>query len=80
MTGHVRSVLTRRCPASGHIVNTGVRGVLTGASGHPVEAHNGSFFSPCYKYHLNSCVGYFCLFQQLRNTLESAKKSKVLVR
>ena len=61
MTGRVWSVLTERWPASGHTVNIGVRGVLTGASGHPVEAHNGSFFSPCYKYHLHSCVGVLLL-------------------
>ena len=35
--------------ASDHTVNTGVRGVLTGESGHPAETHNGSFFNPCYK-------------------------------
>ena len=34
---------------------------LTGASGHPAEAYNGSFFSPCYKYHLHSCVGVLLL-------------------
>ena len=29
---------------------------MIGAFGHPVEAHNGSFFSPCYKQKLHSCV------------------------
>ena len=29
---------------------------MTGASGHPAEAHNGSFFSHAYKYFLHSCV------------------------
>ena len=80
MTGCIRSVLTECCPASGHNLNTGFRGELTGASGHPVEAHNGSFFNQGYKYFLHSCEGYFCSFQQLRNTFEGAKKSKVLVR
>ena len=61
MTGHVRSMLTRRWPVSGQHLTTGIWGVLTGASGHPVEAHNGSFFSPCYKYHLHSCVGVLLL-------------------
>ena len=61
MTGHVRSVLTERWPASGHTVNIGVRGELTGASGHPAEAHNGLFFSRCYKYFIHSCVGVLLL-------------------
>ena len=61
MTGRVRSVLTGRCPASGHNLNTGFRGELTGASGHPAEAHNGPFFSRCYKYFLHSCVGVLLL-------------------
>ena len=56
MTGRVRSVLMGRCPASGHHLNTGARGELTGASGHPAEAHNGLFFSHAYKYFLHSCV------------------------
>ena len=72
--------MTERWSASGHTINTRVWGVLTGASGHPVEAHNSSFFSPYYKYSLHSCVWDFCSFQQVRNTFESAKKSKVLVR
>ena len=53
--------MTGRWPASGHTLNTGVQGELTGASGHPAEAHNGSFFSRCYKYHLHSCVGALLL-------------------
>ena len=61
VTGRVRSVLTGRCPAFGHTINTGVRGELTEASGHPAEAHNGLFFSRCYKYHLHSCVGVLLL-------------------
>ena len=56
MTGHVQSVLIGRCLASDHNLNTGFWGELTGASGHPVEAHNGSFFSHGYKYFLHSCV------------------------
>ena len=50
VTGRVRSVLTERCPASDHNLKTGFRGELTGRpvnltkeSGHPAEAHNGSF-------------------------------------
>ena len=61
MTGLVRLVLTGRCPAFGHYFNTGVRGELTGESGHPTEAHNNSFFSRCYKYFLHSCVGVLLL-------------------
>ena len=36
-------------PASGQHLNTGVRVELTGASGHPAEAHSGSFFRLSYK-------------------------------
>jgi hypothetical protein len=54
-------ISTGRWPASGHTLNTRVQGELTGVSGHPVEAHNGSFFSPCYKYFLHSCVGALLL-------------------
>ena len=43
MTEHVRSVLTERWPVSGHNLNCTEAGELTGASGHPTEAHNGSF-------------------------------------
>ena len=39
----------RMLPASGQHLITGVRIELTGVSGHPVEAHNGLFFSWCYK-------------------------------
>ena len=80
MTGHVQSVLIGRCLASDHNLNTGFWGELTGASGHPVEAHNGSFFSHVINTTFIRVWGYFCSFQQLRNTFESAKKSKVLVR
>ena len=76
MTGHVRSVLTERWPASGHTVNIGVRGVLTGASGHPVEAHNGSFFSPCYKYFLHSCVGVLLLIPTAENHLRECQEEQ----
>ena len=34
---------------------------MTGASGHPAEAYNGSFFSHAYKYFLYSCVGVLLL-------------------
>ena len=61
MIGRVWSVPTRCWLAFGRTVNTRVRGELTGASGHPAEAHNGSFFSPCYKYFLHSCVGVLLL-------------------
>ena len=53
---------------------------LTGASGHPIEAHNGSFLTRCINTSSIHVRGYFCSFQQLRNTLESAKESKNLVR
>ena len=61
MTGRVRSVLTGCCLAFGHNLNTRVRGELTGASGHPVEAHNGLCFNRVYKYFLHSCVGILLL-------------------
>ena len=80
MTGRVRSVLTGRWPASGHTINTGFQGELTSASGHPVEAHNSSFLAHVINTTSIRVWGYFCSFQQLRNTFESAKKSKVLVR
>ena len=76
MTGRVRSVLTERWPASGHTVNTGVRGVLTGASGHPAEAHNGLFFSPCYKYHLHSCVGVLLLIKIAEKHLRECQEEQ----
>ena len=79
MTGRVRSVLIGCCPASGHTVNTRVWGILIGASGHLAEAHNGLFFSRCYKYHLHSCVGVLLLIPTAEKHL-SVKKSKVLVR
>ena len=60
-TRRVWSVLIGRCPVSSHTLNIGVRGELTGASGHPAEAHNGLFFSRCYKYHIHSCVGVLLL-------------------
>jgi hypothetical protein len=34
---------------------------MTGASGHSAEAHNGSFFSRCYKYLIPSCEGVLLL-------------------
>jgi hypothetical protein len=34
---------------------------MTGASGHPVEAHNGSFWTWVYKYFLYSCEGALLL-------------------
>ena len=34
---------------------------MTGASGHPAEAHNGLFFSHGFKYFLHSCVGVLLL-------------------
>ena len=48
-------------PASGHHLNTGPRVELTGASGHPAEAHNGLFFSRCCKYFTPSCEGLLLL-------------------
>ena len=74
--------MTGRYPASGHHLITGVRGVLTGASGHPAEAHNGSFFSPCYKYSLHSCVGALLLIptaeKHLRECQEKQGPTKVI--
>ena len=34
---------------------------MTGASGHPAEAHNSSFFNQGYKYFLHSCEGALLL-------------------
>ena len=34
---------------------------MTGASGHPAEAHNGSFLNGVYKCFLHSCVGVLLL-------------------
>ena len=39
----------RTLTASGQHLNTGVQVELAEASGHPAGAHNGSFFSRCYK-------------------------------
>ena len=39
----------RTLPAFGQYIFTGSRVELTGASGHPAEAHNGSFFRLPYK-------------------------------
>ena len=61
--------MTGRCPASGHNLNTGVWGELTEASGHPAEAHNGSFFSHGYKYFLHSCVEVLLLIQTIEKHL-----------
>ena len=61
MTERVRSVLTGHCLVSNHYLITRIRGELTDASGHPVEAHNGSFFNQVYKYFLHSCEGVFLL-------------------
>ena len=69
MTGHVQSVLTGRCLASGHHLNTGVRGELIGASGHPAEAHNSSFFNQGYKYFLYSCEGVLFLIPTVEKHL-----------
>ena len=68
--------------ASGHTVNTGVWGILTGAFGHPVEAHDSSFFSRCYKYHLHSCVVVLLLIptagKHLRECQEEQDPSEVI--
>ena len=61
MTRRVQSVLTGRWTASDHTLITRVQGELTGASGHPAEEHNGSFFNQGYKYNLHSCVGVLLL-------------------
>jgi hypothetical protein len=55
---------------------------MTGASRHPAEAHNGLFFSPCYKYHLHSCVGGLLLIpiaeKHLRECQEEQGPSEVI--
>ena len=76
MTRRVRSVLTGLWPASGHTVNTGVQGVLTGASGHPVEAHNGSFLAYVINTTSFRVWGYFCSFQQLRKHLRECQEEQ----
>ena len=63
-------------PASGQLLTTGVRGVLTGTSGHPTEAHNGSFFSQCYKYNLRSCVGVLLLIPTAEKHLRECQKEQ----
>ena len=82
MTGHIRSMLTGCWPVSGHTINTGVQGILTEASSHPIEAHNGLFFSRCYKYNLHSCVGVLLLIptaeKHLREWQEEQGPSKVI--
>ena len=60
-----------------------VRSLLTGPYQRPVtpQRHITVRFSAGVINTTSARVwGYFCSFQQLRNTLESAKKSKVLVR
>ena len=42
---------------------------MTGAFGHPAEAHNGLFFSPYYKYFLHSCVEVLLLIQTIEKHL-----------
>ena len=76
MIGRVRSVLIGRCPAFGHTVNTGVRDVLIRASGHPAEAHNISFFSPCYKYSLHSCVRVLLLIPTAEKNLRECQEKQ----
>ena len=72
----------RTLPASDQHLSTGVRVELTGASGHPTEAHNGSFFSRCYKYFLHSCVGVLLLIpiaeKHLRKCQEEQGPSDVI--
>ena len=74
---------------SGQLLTIGVWGVLTGASvnmigssDHPAEAHNGSFFSRCYKYNLCSCVGVLLLIptaeKHLRECQEEQGTSEVI--
>ena len=77
-TGHVRSVLTGRCSAFGHHLTARFWGELTGASGHPVEAHNGLFLMRVYKYFLYSLEGLLLLIPTAEKHPWSAKKSKVL--
>ena len=76
MTGRVRSMLIGRWPASGHTLNTGVRGELIGASGQPAEAHNGLFFSRCYKYFLHLCVGALLLISTAKKHLRECQEEQ----
>ena len=55
---------------------------MTGASGHPTEAHNGLFFNQGYKYNLHSCVGVLLLIpiaeKHLREFQEEQGPSEVI--
>ena len=55
---------------------------MTGAFGHPAEAHNGLFFSRVYKYFLHSCVGVLLLIptaeKHLRECQEEQGPSEVI--
>ena len=55
---------------------------MTGAFGHPVEAHNGSFFNQGYKYFLYSCEGVLLLIptaeKHLRKCQEEQGPSEVI--
>ena len=49
---------------------------MTGAFGHPVEAHNGSFFSRCYKYNLRSCVEVLLLIPTAEKLLRECQEEQ----
>ena len=49
---------------------------MTGASGHPAEAHNDSFFIPCYKYFLHLCVEVLLLIQTAEEHLRECQEEQ----
>ena len=49
---------------------------MTGASDHPVEAHNGSFFSWCYKYNLRLCVMVLLLIPTAEKHLKECQEEQ----
>ena len=49
---------------------------MTRASGHPVEAHNGSLFSRCYKYNLHSCGGVLLLIPTAEKHLKECQEEQ----
>ena len=49
---------------------------MIGASGHPAEAHNGSFFSHGYKYFLHLCVGELLLIPTAEKDLRECQEEQ----
>ena len=64
----------RTLPASGQHLITGVWVELTGASGHPTEAHNSSFFRLSYKKKLHSCVESLLLISTAKTHLRECQE------